>query len=138
MKHRRHARQNPDTGVWLAIGAGVVVLGGAVYFLTRSSPAAASDNAAASLPGANVKNVTLHVGQDLNVQPPTPTAPGQTGWSVTETHEYETNGTPNSGALIMNGNVAARPGVSTTRWVATNNFGLMSGPDFWINITVVP
>jgi hypothetical protein len=136
---RRRARENPDTGVWLAVGAGVVVLGGAIYFLTRpSSSSTAAAQAPGQLPSTNVKDVTLHVGQDLSVQPPPPSAPGQTGWSATETHEFETNGTNNSGAPIMSGLIAARPGRSTTRWVATNEHGLMTSPDFWVNVTVIP
>lgn len=46
---RRHARQNPDAALWLALGVGVVGLGVGVYFLTKSSSASGQNQ----LPSSN-------------------------------------------------------------------------------------
>jgi hypothetical protein len=155
MRRRRHARENPktSTGVYVALGAGALLLGVGVYLLSRPASAATSSGGSSggsggnALPaGTNVTNVTLHVGQRLGVTPPpVPAATAdqiaagaQNNWASTTIVDTETDGTPVTGAPIFNGDIAARPGTRQIAYVASNRYGLMSGPWFYINATVVP
>jgi hypothetical protein len=38
----RRARHNPDATTWLAVGLGLALVGGAVYFMTRPATPAAT------------------------------------------------------------------------------------------------
>ena len=70
MKRRRsRARENPGVGIWLAIGGGVALLGGAAYFLFKPAPTAGSTNALAltgSNPASTGANIPMATA-DLNV-----------------------------------------------------------------------
>jgi hypothetical protein len=98
-------RSNPDVGPWLAVGAGVVIVGGAVYFLTRNSgtagtppsPDAApaptpprqasftvthqSTEATYSLTATDGHAIALKVGESLAIRPPYPAGPQQ-AWHI--------------------------------------------------------
>jgi hypothetical protein len=145
---RSGARENPDTGVWLAIGAGVVVLGGVVYFLTRPAVGPTNGPNAPSpdqLP-QQTQNKTLHVGQTLNIQFPTPPA-GITGWGIPPADKTGPEWQDPSRNILsdVNGNlVGAHPGVIDLRfsgiWDDTQfPAGPPSGvPVYAVHVTVVP
>jgi hypothetical protein len=153
-RRRSRAYENPkktSSGVYWALGAGAVLLGVGAYLLLSPSAAASTSSGGASpalTPGLNVTNVTLHVGQSLTTNPPpVPSATdaqiaagAQTAWTQTTIEDFEPNGTPlaSNASPIFNGNVAARPGSRSLAYVASNKFGPMSGPYFYVNATVVP
>jgi hypothetical protein len=144
---RRRAKENPDTGVWLAIGTGTLVLGSAIYFLTRSSPTAASSTtAAASAPPTSNSSVTLHVGQTLNIQFPTPPT-GITGWGIAPADKVGPEWQDPTVNILsdVNGNlVGAHPGSIDLRftgiWDDTNypNGPPAGVPVYAVHVTVVP
>ena len=98
-------RSNPDVGPWLAVGAGVVIVGGAVYFLTRNSgttgttptdagPAPTpptrqasftvthqSTEATYSMTATDGQAIAIRVGESIAIRPPYPAGAQQT-WHV--------------------------------------------------------
>jgi hypothetical protein len=42
MARRRRAKNNPSTGFWIAVGVGVVAVGGVAYVMTRPTTASAA------------------------------------------------------------------------------------------------
>jgi hypothetical protein len=113
-------RSNPDVGPWLAVGAGVVIVGGAVYFLTRNSGTAGaqpdagpaptpptrqasftvthqSTEATYSMTATDGKAIALKVGESIAIRPPYPAGPQQT-WHV-EILPGGSNLTPSAGLV---------------------------------------
>jgi hypothetical protein len=126
---RRRARENPDTGVWLAVGAGVAVLGTAIYFLTRPSGTSTAPSAPNQVTAGAGTALTVKVGQVINPSLPDPPA-GATGWSaVVENMSGQLS--PTAGGFA-----AVAPGTATLRFTPVNR-GLAVGlPDYTVAVVI--
>lgn len=58
MARRRRGRANPDTGLWIALAAGIVAVGGVAYVMTRPSTATAAGSTPATPSYAAITNAT--------------------------------------------------------------------------------